>query len=138
MMAADAYKVLGVDRNASDKEIKAAYKRLAMKHHPDRNPGSRRAEERFKDVSQAFEILGDKEKRRLYDEFGEDSLRTGFDPERARAYGQWAKDGGFSWQAAPGSGFGGGFGGFGGDDAGGFEDILGSLFGKARRRASRA
>lgn len=156
-MAADFYSVLGVDRSASDKDIKSAYKRLAMKFHPDRNPGDRQAEERFKDISRAFEVLGDKEKRRLYDEFGEEGLRPGFDPAKARAYRQWASQGGWSWRSgAPGGGgFGGGFdfedlgdlaGAFrsragGGEGFGGVEDLFGSIFGggaTGRRRSTRS
>jgi molecular chaperone DnaJ len=68
--ARDPYEVLGVDRQASAGEIKAAYRRLALKHHPDRNPGDRAAEERFKEVSLAYAVLGDEEKRAHYDRFG--------------------------------------------------------------------
>jgi molecular chaperone DnaJ len=100
----DYYKILGVGKNASDEEIKKAYRKLARKYHPDRNPGDKRAEERFKEISQAHDVLSDPEKRKQYD----------------RGTGPF---GGFS---APG----GGFGGFG---AGGvdFGDILSNLFGGA-------
>src|ERR1700732_4691450 len=63
----DYYKVLGVGKNASDEEIKKAYRRLARQHHPDRNPDSKQAEERFKQISQAYDILSDAEKRKAYD-----------------------------------------------------------------------
>ena len=66
----DYYEVLGVPRNASEQEIKSAYRKLALKHHPDRNAGDKQAEERFKDVSQANDVLADAKKRALYDEFG--------------------------------------------------------------------
>lgn len=68
--ARDHYEVLGVDRQASGADIKAAYRRLALQHHPDRNPGERAAEERFKEISQAYAVLGDEEKRARYDRFG--------------------------------------------------------------------
>lgn len=67
----DYYKILGVDRNASEKEIKSAYRKLARKYHPDVNPGDKAAEERFKEVSEAYEVLSDKDKRQKYDQFGQ-------------------------------------------------------------------
>jgi molecular chaperone DnaJ len=75
----DYYEVLGVARNASDEEIKKAYRKLALQYHPDRNPGNEEAEESFKESSEAYEVLRDPEKRGLYDRFGHDGLRnTGF------------------------------------------------------------
>jgi molecular chaperone DnaJ len=81
----DLYAVLGVPRNASTDEVKKAYRRLARKHHPDVNPGSADAEETFKRVSEAYDVLGDPEKRKLYDEFGMAGVQAGFDADRARA-----------------------------------------------------
>src|SRR5262245_16015366 len=66
----DYYEVLGVARNASDDEIKKAYKKAAMKHHPDRNPGNKQAEESFKEASEAYEVLSNAQKRGAYDQFG--------------------------------------------------------------------
>src|SRR5262249_9456908 len=89
-MAEDLYHVLGVAKNADHDTIKKAYRKLAKDLHPDKNPGNPNAETRFKTVNHAFDVLGDAKKRTLYDEFGEDGLREGFDPERARAYKRWA------------------------------------------------
>jgi molecular chaperone DnaJ len=85
----DLYATLGVAKNASDEEIKRAYRKLAREHHPDVNPGKPEAEERFKAVAAAYDVLSNREKRSLYDEFGEEGLRGGFDPEQARAYRRW-------------------------------------------------
>ena len=75
----DYYDVLGVPRNASDEDIKKAYRKLAMKHHPDRNPGDQEAEERFKEAAEAYEVLRDQEKRDIYDRYGHEGLAgTGF------------------------------------------------------------
>jgi molecular chaperone DnaJ len=82
--------VLGLSKGASDEEIRKAYRKLARTHHPDVNPGKPEAEETFKQVSAAYDVLSNKEKRALYDEFGHEGLRGGFDPEQARAYRQWS------------------------------------------------
>ena len=68
----DYYKILGVERSASEKEVKEAFRRLARKHHPDVNPGDKSAEERFKEINEAYEVLSDAEKRRKYDQLGAD------------------------------------------------------------------
>ena len=75
----DYYEVLGVDRRASDEEIKKTYRKLALKYHPDRNPGDQEAEENFKEAAEAYEVLRDSEKRNIYDQFGHEGLQgTGF------------------------------------------------------------
>ena len=81
----DLYQVLGVSKTASEDDIKKAYHALAMKLHPDRNPDNKKAEERFKEVTVANGVLSNPEKRKLYDDFGAESLRPGFDPNMARA-----------------------------------------------------
>ncbi|MCA9533775.1 MAG: J domain-containing protein [Myxococcales bacterium] len=81
-MAKNYYEVLGVARDAGAADIKKAFRKLAKKFHPDHNPDDSKAEERFKQISQAYDVLGDEEKRKLYDQYGEDGLREGFDPRR--------------------------------------------------------
>jgi molecular chaperone DnaJ len=89
-MAKDFYSILGVTKGASEEAIKKAYRKLARKWHPDLNPGNKEAEQKFKEISAAYDALGDKEKRKLYDEFGEEGLRSGFDAEKVREYQRWA------------------------------------------------
>ena len=73
----DYYEVLGVGRNASAAEIKKAYRKLAKKYHPDTNPNDKQAEEKFKEVSEAYDVLGDEEKRKMYDQFGHAAFSEG-------------------------------------------------------------
>lgn len=115
-MAADLYQELGVARNASDDEIKKAYRKLAQKLHPDRNKDNPAAEERFKRVTAAYSALSDPNKRKLYDQYGEVGLREGFKPGV----------GGFG---------GGGFEDiFSGAKGAGIGDIFGDIFNGGRRR----
>lgn len=109
MAKRDYYEVLGVEKNASETEIKKAFRKLARQYHPDVNPGDKTAEEKFKEVNEAYEILSDPDKRARYDQFG----HAGTDPN--------------------------GFGGFGGAGTGfgGFEDIFEAFFGGTARQSSR-
>lgn len=134
-MAEDLYAILGVPKNAEADVVKKAYRKLAGKLHPDKNPGDAKIEARFKQVNHAYEVLGDAKKRQLYDEFGEDGLREGFDPERVRAYKDWS-----SRQARSRTGRPDDAGGavnledlFGGAPSGGMGDLFGDLMGRARR-----
>jgi len=81
MATRDYYNVLGVNKNASDEEIKRAYRKLAMKYHPDKNPNRKEAEERFKEINEAYAVLSDKEKRKQYDTFGAEGFRQRFTQE---------------------------------------------------------
>ena len=72
---ADYYETLGISRNASADEIKKAYRKMALKYHPDRNPGDAEAEKQFKEISEAYEVLSDEQKRQLYDRYGKDGLQ---------------------------------------------------------------
>jgi molecular chaperone DnaJ len=106
MAKRDCYEVLGVDKSASDKEIKKAYKKLAMKYHPDRNPDNPVAENNFREVKSAYEIIGDEEKRQQFDDFGHGA----FDEN--------------------GHGRQGGFG----QQSGGFDDMFGGMFGQRQQQ----
>ena len=129
----DFYRDLGVSRSATPEEIKKAYRRLAKELHPDHNPGDTAAEERFKAMSSAYEVLSDPQKRKLYDEFGEMGLREGFDPDAFRAQ-QAFRGGSFDF-----GGFGDFFGGRGGGGVGGFdlEELLRNAQGGAPRGGRR-
>lgn len=121
----DLYEALGVARDADQAEIRKSFKKLARQYHPDLNQDPKAAE-RFKEVSAAYEVLGDESRRALYDEFGETSLRPGFDADQARAFKARGGFGGFG-------GFASGAGGnFGGGRTVTFEDLFGDLFGQGR------
>ena len=105
----DPYQVLGVSKSASSEDIRKEYRNLARKYHPDLNPDPA-ASDRFKEVNQAYELIGEDEKRKLWDEFGELSTKPGFNADQARAY----------------AGMGGGFGGGANIN---MDDLLGSMFG---------
>ena len=109
MAKRDYYEILGVNRNASETEIKKAYRKLAIQCHPDKNPGDKEAEERFKELSEAYAVLADGQKRALYDQYGHAGIEQG---------------GGFGFSA-------GGFGGTPFEDL--FGDIFGDIFGGGRR-----
>ncbi|WP_272665623.1 molecular chaperone DnaJ [Providencia sp. PROV174] len=109
MAKRDFYEVLGLERNASEKDIKRAYKRLAMKHHPDRNQGDKDSEDKFKEIKEAYEVLSDEQKRAAYDQYGHAAFEQG------------------------GMGGGGGFGG-GADFSDIFGDVFGDIFGGGRRQ----
>jgi curved DNA-binding protein len=81
MAAKDYYDILGVNKKASDEEIKRAYRKMAMKYHPDRNPNKKEAEERFKEINEAYAVLSDQEKRKQYDTFGAEGFRQRFTQE---------------------------------------------------------
>ena len=111
----DYYEVLGVEKSASAEEIKKAYRKKAMQYHPDRNPGDKTAEEKFKEIGEAYEVLSDDDKRSRYDQFGFQGVDPNF---------------------GGGAGFDGGFGGFGG--FGDFGDIFGEFFGGGGSRRAAA
>src|SRR5205809_306159 len=128
MAKEDFYKILGVKKDAKPEEIKKAYRRLARKYHPDVNPGDKGAEDRFKQMSEAFDVLSDPKKRKVYDRFGQ------YSDNLANAAAQGREPGASTWQYAgvdlddfmrgTPSGSGGGTSPFG--------DIWSSLFGGAR------
>jgi molecular chaperone DnaJ len=114
MAGKDFYEALGVKKDATTEEIKKAYRKLARKYHPDVNPGNKEAEERFKVISEAHDVLSDAKKRGIYDEFGEEGLRAGFDPEQAFHADAPGVDSKYS----------------------GFEDIFSDLFGAGKGRSA--
>ena len=119
----DYYKILGLKKEATEKEIKTAYRSLAKKYHPDVNPGNKGAEEKFKEVGEAYEVLSDTEKRTQYDQYG----------DQWKAVSQGGGPGAGGRSGASSYDFGGGTSGFGGGGpgAGGMDDFLSSLFGGA-------
>ncbi len=125
MSKRDYYEVLGVSKTASDDEIKKAYRKLAIKYHPDKNPGDKSAEEKFKEVSEAYEVLSDKQKRSRYDQFGHAGVGGSGNPFSG---GNPFEGGNFNFN---GQSFNFDFGG------GGLDDILGNLFGFGGARSRR-
>lgn len=118
MAKRDYYEVLGVGKNASADEIKRAYRRMAMKYHPDKNPNNKEAETKFKECAEAYEVLSDTEKRQRYDQFGHEGLRgIGM---RDYAHMRWQDIGSIF------------------EDVFGFDDFFGDIFGRRGRRAGRA
>ncbi len=109
----DYYKTLGVSKTATEKEVKAAYRKLARKHHPDVNPGDKGAEAKFKEINEAYEVLGDPAKRKKYDELG----------ANWRLYEQAQQAGGGAGAGNPFAGFGGAGNPFGGNYSGGAWNI---------------
>ena len=116
MAKRDFYDILGVNRDASDEDIKKAYRKLAMKHHPDRNPDNPKSEEHFKEAKEAYEILSDGQKRAAYDQYG----HAGVDPQSGMG----------------GGGFGGGTGGFSDAFGGIFDEIFGGGGGRSGGRSN--
>lgn len=94
----DYYKILGVDKTASQDTIKKSFRKLAKKYHPDANPGNKSAEEKFKEVSEAYEVIGDEDKRKKYDQFGQTGFQNGmnFDPSQFGHYEFKSSQNGFS------------------------------------------
>ena len=127
----DYYDVLGVARTATPDEMKKAFRKLAMQLHPDKNPGDKKAEEKFKEINEAYETLSDPQKRQMFDQFGHAGAQAGFRPGAGGPFGGAGGFGGFGGGAAGGPG--GGFGGFGGPGSGGgsqenMQDIFGDIF----------
>ena len=120
MAKRDYYEVLGVSKNASDDEIKKAYRKLAIKYHPDKNPGNKEAEAKFKEINEAHDVLSDKQKRARYDQFGHAGVGGAGGNPFAGGGNPFGQGGNFNFN---GQTFNFDFGG------GGFDDILGSIFG---------
>lgn len=123
----DLYEVLGVSRTSSADEIKKAYRQLAKKYHPDVNKENKAAEDKFKEISAAYDVLGDPDKRKKYDQFGAMGEQAGFDP-RHQAYRTW------NWAAGPGGPGSGGPASGGGAADFDLGDIFGDLFGMKSQR----
>lgn len=119
MAGKDYYSLLGVKRDASDKDIKRAYRRLARKHHPDVNPGNKSAEDKFKEINEAYEVLSDKDKRPKYDQYGDQWQHA---DQFAKAGGQQSPFGGFSQSGGQSFSF----------EDGDLDSLFGDLFGGAR------
>jgi curved DNA-binding protein len=135
----DYYRSLGVNRNAGQDEIRSAFRNLARQHHPDANEGNKQAEEKFKEINEAYQVLSDPDKRKKYDQFGanwEQYSRTGGRPEDFN-WGDWSAGPGTYTRVNP-EDLKDMFGGSGGFGSGGFSDFFETLFGGARgQRATR-
>lgn len=116
----DLYEVLGVTKTASQSEIKSAYRKLAVKYHPDKNPGDKAAEEKFKKITAAYDVLSDETKRRQYDSYGS----TGSYSSSSNPYGSWGRQG--SWQQQWNRG------GFGAETQDDFNDAFNQWFNYSR------
>lgn len=112
----DYYKILGVSRNASSEDIKKAYRKLARRYHPDLNSGKKEAEEKFKEIQEAYEVISKEDKRKAYDVYGSSGF-GGFQPGQERTTRRWS-------ESSPEGGF-----RFSFSDVSGFEDIFGEMFG---------
>ncbi|PUZ20959.1 curved DNA-binding protein [Chitinophaga costaii] len=126
MNVKDYYKILGIEKSATEDEIKKAYRKMAKKYHPDKNPGNKEAEEKFKEANEAYEVLSDAEKRKKYDQFGSDW-------QHYEQKGGRPED--FDWSNFGGGAYGGGthnynFGGGGDEEGGQFSDFFETLFGQ--------
>lgn len=140
-MAADYYSILGVSKSASPEEIKKAYRKLALEHHPDRNRGNKESETKFKEVTKAYEVLSDPQKKQTYDQFGEAAFEQGGPGGAGGPFGGFGgQNGPFSYTYTSGGGNGGfDFGGFS-DPFDIFEQFFGggqSPFGRASQRRQR-
>src|ERR1700758_4778245 len=138
----DYYKTLGVPRTASEAEIKSAYRKLARKHHPDVNPNNKDAEVKFKEINEAYQVIGDPEKRKKYDELGADWEHGVSQEEMMRRYARQQSAAGAGRGAGADFGGGGDFSDFfsqffGGGGSGGFERAGGRSRGGASRGFSR-
>ena len=129
----DLYKTLGIPKDAPPDVLKKAYRKLAKELHPDRNPGDKKSEERFKDVAFAYDVLSDPKTRALFDEFGEAGLREGFDADSARQMRAYQRSAG-SGRARQGGSLEDIFGGMGGNGGFDLEDLLGGRAGARRGR----
>lgn len=133
----DYYKILGIDKKATPEQIKKAYRKLAVQYHPDKNPGNKEAEEKFKLINEANEVLGDPEKRRKYDELGENWNRFQQTGSQPGAGFDWSAYGGPGGQTGSYYYEGDGNDMFGGQGGSGFSDFFEAFFGRSGRQRGR-